>query len=303
MKKAIDSLIDNANEIIVGKELQIRLALTCLFARGHLLIEDLPGMGKTTLAHLLARLMGLNFNRIQFTSDLLPSDVIGAVIYNQDNGSFSFHPGPVFTQVVLADEINRASPKAQSSLLEAMEERQVSIESETHNLPEPFFVIATQNPDFHVGTYPLPESQYDRFMMRLHLGFPSRSAERKILTGRDRSILLQTIEPCITAEQVIEIQAAVPQVHASDAILDYIQDIVAYSREHFSTSAGLSPRGSLALLRAAQSWALIHGRNAVIPEDVQTVLAPVAGHRLRADNEALNSTDLSHQLLQAVAIP
>lgn len=304
MNTTINSLINKANEIILGKEKQIRLSLACLFARGHLLIEDLPGMGKTTLAQLLARLMGLQYNRIQFTSDLLPSDIIGAAIYDRDKGVFYFHPGPVFTQVVLADEINRATPKAQSALLEAMEERQITAEGETRDLPEPFFVIATQNPSYHTGTFPLPESQFDRFMMRIELGFPSRQAERSILTGRDRSILLQTIKPCMTSEQVLKIQSLVPQVHVSDALLDYLQDLVDFTRNDSSTSSGLSPRGSLALMRSAQSWAFLDGRDAVIPEDVQIILPSVVGHRLRqyTDNPS-DTSSIAQKLLKSVAIP
>lgn len=305
MNPVVQALITQANEVILGKQRQIQLALACLFARGHLLIEDLPGMGKTTLAHLLATLMGLQFNRIQFTSDLLPSDIIGAAIYHQDSGSFSFHRGPIFTQLVLADEINRASPKAQSALLEAMEERQVSAEGETMALPEPFFVIATQNPTHHIGTFALPESQYDRFMMRIQLGYPSRQAERGILTGRDRNVLLQTMPACLTPEQVIEIQAQVPQVHVSEPLLDYLQDLVDFSRSEQSEGQGLSPRGSQALLHCAQAWAFIEGRNAVIPEDIQAVLPSVVGHRLghSQNNDPHHRVDPIQQLLQSVAIP
>jgi MoxR-like ATPase len=303
MDASITTLISKANEVILDKDEQIRLALSCLFARGHLLIEDLPGMGKTTLAHLLARLMGLQFNRIQFTSDLLPSDIIGAAVYDRDSGGFSFHPGPVFTQVVLADEINRASPKAQSALLEAMEERQVSTEGETRELPEPFFVIATQNPAHHIGTFPLPESQYDRFMMRIKLGYPSRQAERSILTGRDRSILLQTLPASITPEQVLDYQARVPQVHVAEPLLDYLQDLVAYTRGDQLEGAGLSPRGSIALLRCAQAWAFIDGRDAVIPEDIQAILPSVVNHRLSHSTDPQTGGGVADTLVQAVPIP
>ncbi len=303
MDSNIKTLIEQANEIILGKDKQIKLALCCLFARGHLLIEDLPGMGKTTLAHLLASLMGLQFNRIQFTSDLLPSDIIGTAVYSQSNDSFSFHPGPIFTQVILADEINRASPKAQSALLEAMEERQVSAEGVTRELPEPFFVIATQNPAHHIGTFPLPESQYDRFMMRIELGYPSRQAERRILTGRDRSMLLQTMQACVSPEQVLTYQAKVPQIHVSEPLLDYLQDLVEFSRSERMDGPGLSPRGSLALLRSAQSWAFLDGRDAVIPEDIQAILPAVVNHRLRQQSDASATKDLAQQLLQSVAIP
>jgi len=303
MNQTIDSLIQTANKVILGKDKQIRLALACLFARGHLLIEDLPGMGKTTLAQLMARLMGLQFKRIQFTSDLLPSDIVGAAIYNREEQNFAFHPGPVFTQVFLADEINRASPKAQSALLEAMEEKQVSCEGETRALPEPFFVIATQNPAHHIGTFPLPESQYDRFMMKIELGYPDRQAERRILTGRDRQILLHTLQACIKPEEVLTFQASVPGVHVSDALLDYLQDLVEYTRHNMKLEQGLSPRGSLALLRSAQSWAFIHGRTSVLPEDIQTVLPSVVGHRLHADNPGKQTDNLAQQLLQSVVIP
>lgn len=305
MENSIHKLISQANEIILDKEPQIKLALSCLFARGHLLIEDLPGMGKTTLAHLLASLMGLRFNRIQFTSDLLPSDIIGAAVYNRDSGGFSFHPGPIFTQVILADEINRASPKAQSALLEAMEERQVSAEGETRELPEPFFVIATQNPSHHIGTFPLPESQYDRFMMRIELGYPSRHAERSILTGRDRSILLQTMQASISPEQVLSIQAQVPQVHVSEPLLDYLQDLVDFTRSDQLEGTGLSPRGSIALLKCAQSWAFLDGRDAVIPEDIQAILPSVVNHRLRQSTSGQpgSTHDIAEELLRAVAIP
>lgn len=305
MDNTINTLINQANKIILDKEMQIKLALSCLFARGHLLIEDLPGMGKTTLAHLLASLMGLHFNRIQFTSDLLPSDIIGAAVYDKDSGGFSFHPGPIFTQVILADEINRASPKAQSALLEAMEERQVSTEGETRELPEPFFVIATQNPAHHIGTFPLPESQYDRFMMRIKLGYPSRQAERSILTGRDRSIMLQTMQACMTPEQVIAYQSRVPKVHVSEPLLDYLQDLVDYTRSEQMEGPGLSPRGSIALLKCAQAWAFLEGRDAVIPEDIQVILPSVVNHRLHqsTENHSSSAYNVAQELMQAVAIP
>ncbi|NOY66877.1 MAG: MoxR family ATPase [Gammaproteobacteria bacterium] len=305
MNKIINNLIENANTIILGKDMQIRLSLACLFSRGHLLIEDLPGMGKTTLAHLLAKLMGLQYNRVQFTSDLLPTDLIGVSIYDKESGSFSFHAGAIFTQVILADEINRATPKAQSALLEAMEERQVTIEGESLELPEPFFVIATQNPSYHVGTYPLPESQYDRFMMKIELGYPDRQAERSILTGRDRNIMLQTLPPCMSTEDVIKIQSKIPQVYVSDALLDYLQDIVDFSRNNLGDNPGLSPRGSLALLRCAQAWAFIDGRNAVVPEDIQAILPSVVSHRLRqsGDHQSSNTDSLTKQLLESVSIP
>jgi MoxR-like ATPase len=305
MNRLIDNLVQQANQVILGKETQIRLAIACLLANGHLLIEDLPGMGKTTLAHMLASLMGMQFNRVQFTSDLLPSDITGVTIYDKENSSFTFHPGPIFTQVVLADEINRATPRTQSALLEAMEERQVSIEGETRPLPEPFFVIATQNPTHHIGTFPLPESQYDRFLMRIELGFPGRDAERKILKSKDRRILLHELQPCIAPQQVLKIQGLVPEIYASDALLDYIQDLVDYTRSQPVFGNGLSPRASLAMLRSAQAWAFMQGRDAVIPEDIQAILPSVAGHRLRGSQEThhQNISILVGQLQKAVPIP
>lgn len=305
MNRLINNLVQQANQVILGKENQIRLAIACLLAKGHLLIEDLPGMGKTTLAHMLASLMGMQFNRVQFTSDLLPSDITGVTIYDKDNSSFTFHPGPIFTQVVLADEINRATPRAQSALLEAMEERQVTIEGETRLLPEPFFVIATQNPMHHIGTFPLPESQYDRFLMRIELGYPNRGAEREILKSKDRRILLGELQACITPQQVLEIQERIPGIYASDALLDYVQDLVEYTRSHPLFGSGLSPRASLAILRSAQAWAFMDGRDAVIPEDIQAVLAAVTGHRLRGSQEThhQNIKILVEQLQKAVPIP
>ena len=301
----IDRVVRQAGQIILGKERQIRLALACLLARGHLLIEDLPGVGKTTLTHALARTLGLKFHRIQFTSDLLPADIVGVTVYDRDSGTFKFHPGPVFTQLLLADEINRATPKTQSALLEAMEEHQVTVEGESLRLPEPFFVIATQNPAYHTGTFPLPESQLDRFMMRIQLGYPDRQAERAMLQGRDRRALISDLEPCLDVRELLDLQQTVPQVHVSDALLDYLQALVAYSRQSGRFAAGLSPRAALALLRAAQAWALIAGRGHVLPEDVQAVLPGVVGHRLAAlaeDHERVGR-DPGAELLNAVPIP
>jgi len=301
----IDQVVRQAGQIILGKERQIRLALACLLARGHLLIEDLPGVGKTTLTHALARTLGLKFHRIQFTSDLLPADIVGVTVYDRDSGTFKFHPGPVFTQLLLADEINRATPKTQSALLEAMEEHQVTVEGESLRLPEPFFVIATQNPAYHTGTFPLPESQLDRFMMRIRLGYPDRQAERAMLQGRDRRALISDLEPCLDVRELLDLQQTVPQVHVSDALLDYLQALVAYSRQSGRFAAGLSPRAALALLRAAQAWALIAGRGHVLPEDVQAVLPGVVGHRLAAlaeDDERVGR-DPGAELLNAVPIP
>lgn len=284
MQNAIDQLLDSANQVILGKPRQVRLSVCCLLARGHLLIEDIPGVGKTTLAHTLAKLLGLNYQRIQFTSDILPADIIGASVFDARNHAFKFHPGPVFNQMVLADEINRATPKAQSALLEAMEEHQVTVEGKTYPLPEPFFVIATQNPSHQIGTFPLPESQLDRFLMRIELGYPDHQAERQLLAGQSRRNLYESLPVQLPPEQLQRIQQAVSQVHASTALLDYCQAIIGFTRESSEYHCGLSPRAGLALLTAAKAWAFMDRRDAVIPEDLQAVLAAVAGHRLRAGN-------------------
>lgn len=280
IKTSLDRVIARAGQVILGKNHQLQLALACLLARGHLLIEDLPGMGKTTLAHVLAKCLGLQFQRIQFTSDLLPSDILGASIYNRDTGAFQFLPGPVFAQLILADEVNRTTPKTQSALLEAMEENQVTVEGQTHSLPNPFFVVATQNPNYQIGTFPLPESQLDRFLMRMQMGYPERDAERALLKGEDRRDVLAGLMPAISPDELLEMQKVVPTVHASDALVDYIQALLDYSRKAPFFQAGLSPRAGLGLLRAAQSWALMAGRGHVLPEDVQAVVPHVVGHRL-----------------------
>jgi len=284
MQNAIQQLLDSANQVILGKPRQVRLALCCLLARGHLLIEDIPGVGKTTLSHTLAKLLGLNYQRIQFTSDILPADIIGASVFDAKNHEFKFHPGPVFNQMVLADEINRATPKAQSALLEAMEEHQVSVEGKTYPLPQPFFVIATQNPSHQIGTFPLPESQLDRFLMRIELGYPDYQAERQLLTGQSRHSLFESLPVKLPPEQLQQIQRAVTEIHVSAALLDYCQGIINFTRESSEYHCGLSPRAGLALLTAAKAWAFMDQRDAVIPEDLQAVLAAVAGHRLRAGN-------------------
>ncbi|TAK60669.1 MoxR family ATPase [Methylobacter sp.] len=284
MQNAIHQLLDSANQIILGKPRQVRLALCCLLARGHLLIEDIPGVGKTTLAHTLAKLLGLNYQRIQFTSDILPADIIGSCVFDAKNHEFKFHPGPVFNQMVLADEINRATPKAQSALLEAMEERQVTVEGKTYPLPQPFFVIATQNPSHQIGTFPLPESQLDRFLMRIELGYPDHHAERQLLSGQSRHSLCESLPVQLPPEQLQDIQQAVTQVHVSAALLDYCQAIISFTRNSPEYHCGLSPRAGLALLTAAKAWAFMDQRDAAIPEDIQAVLAAVAGHRLRAGN-------------------
>ncbi|WP_129373625.1 AAA family ATPase [Pseudomonas aeruginosa] len=281
MLNTLEACLKAVDEILLGKDRQVRLALACLLARGHLLIEDLPGMGKTTLSHALARVLGLSFRRIQFTSDLLPGDILGTSVFDKDSGQFVFHPGPIFAELVLADEINRATPKSQSALLEAMEEGQVTIEGATRPLPEPFFVIATQNPASQGGTFSLPESQLDRFLMRLSLGYPGRAAERSLLLGEARRDLLPRLEPLLDHAALAAFQAEVPKVRASDALVDYVLRLVEATRTQPAFALGLSPRGSLALLAAARAWALLAGRDYVIPEDVQAVLPAVAGHRLR----------------------
>jgi MoxR-like ATPase len=277
----IDTAVAEVGQVLLGKDVQIRLALCCLFARGHLLIEDLPGMGKTTLSHALAQVLGLSWKRVQFTSDLLPADILGVSVYDRNDASFSFHPGPIFTQLLLADEINRTTPRTQSALLEAMAEGQVTVEGETRPLPDPFFVVATQNPIHQSGTYPLPESQLDRFLMRLELGYPHPQAEREMLlrpqtSGTQSSTLVQRIDEA----QLASIRSAVGQVHASDNLLDYLQRLVAYTRQSAEFEVGLSPRGALALLDSAKTWAVMQNRGHVVPEDLQMVLPAVASHRL-----------------------
>lgn len=293
----LGGIVAAAGEVILGKEREIRLALTCLMAHGHLLIEDIPGVGKTTLAHVLAKVLGLSFQRVQFTSDLLPADILGISVYERETGRFEFHPGPIFTHLVLADEVNRATPKTQSALLEAMEERQVSQDRVTRSLPDPFFVIATQNPDHSVGTFPLPESQLDRFLMRIKLGYPNAKSERALLTGSDRRELVDTLEPQLGAAEIIEIQHEVQSVHISDALLDYLQDLIGLSRSAPEFDPGLSPRAGLALMRCAQAWAFLEDRRHVIPEDVQAVLSGVVNHRLR------QGATSAEELLGQVPIP
>jgi MoxR-like ATPase len=301
----LEAILADINRIILGKERPIRLALSCLLARGHLLIEDLPGVGKTTLAHVLARVLGLEFQRIQFTSDMLPADIIGVSIFDRDSASFHFHPGPVFTQVVLADEINRATPKAQSALLEAMEERQVTAEGKTRPLPEPFFVIATQNPTHQIGTFPLPESQLDRFLLRIELGYPDPAAERALLAGTDRRQMVAELAPRIDPIQLIALQRSAATIHAAPALIDYIQALTAYTRAAPRWHAGLSPRAGLSLLAVARAWALLAGRDHVLPEDVQAVLPGVISHRLRpVDDAARTDADtMAAQLIEAVPLP
>ena len=304
MPSTLSLAIDAINRIVLGKPHQTRLALACLLARGHLLIEDAPGVGKTTLAHALARVLGLDYQRIQFTSDLLPADVLGAAIFDRESGRFSFHPGPIFAQVILADEINRASPKAQSALLEAMEEGQVTVEGETRPLPEPFFVIATQNPGDHVGVFPLPESQLDRFLLRIRLGFPDRAAERDLLKGTDRRELLAQLAPALTPAEFVAEQQTVARVHVADALLDYLQALIQASRQDGRFLAGLSPRAGLGLKRAAQAWAHLDDRNFVQPGDVQAVLPSLVAHRLFPTTGQLNADeDWAAGLLLQTPIP
>lgn len=300
----ISGVLAAANAIILGKDRQIRLALSCLLARGHLLIEDLPGVGKTTLAHTLARLLGLQFQRIQFTSDMLPADILGVSIFDREHASFKFLPGPVFAQLVLADEINRATPKTQSALLEAMEERQVTAEGETRPLPEPFFVIATQNPAHQIGTFPLPESQLDRFLMRLELGYPDRRAERALLEAGDRREQIAHLPPRLTPQELLHLQGQVRQVHVAPALLDYVQALVQATRQNPAWRHGLSPRAALSLIAAARAWAFIDGRIQVLPEDIQTVWASVACHRLPLVQDGDHArAEEAEALLRSVALP
>ncbi|MFP4080334.1 MAG: AAA family ATPase [Ectothiorhodospira sp.] len=300
----VDGILEQLNAVVFGKDRAVRLALACLLARGHLLVEDLPGVGKTTLAHALARTLGLRFQRIQFTSDLLPADILGLSMYNASVQRFDFHPGPIFSQVVLADEINRATPKSQSALLEAMEEQQVTVEGVTRPLPDPFFVIATQNPQEQIGTFPLPESQLDRFLMRIHMGYPDHAAERSLLRGRDRRDRLEDLSPRITETQLVDLQRGVLRVHVSEALLDYLQALIAHTREPGLYQTGFSPRAGLALMRAAQAWALVDHRDHVLPEDVQAVLPAVGGHRLRpVETPSLSSAEVILDLVKAVPVP
>ena len=302
MRTKLDACLDSVNQVVLGKEPHVRLAMTCLLARGHLLIEDLPGMGKTTLSHTLAKVLGLSFQRIQFTSDLLPGDILGTSVFDKDTGQFIFHPGPIFAELVLADEINRATPKSQSALLEAMEEGQVTIEGATRPLPEPFFVIATQNPVSQGGTFALPESQLDRFLMRLSLGYPGKTAEKALLLGDARRSLLPTLPALLDHTELALVQAEIPKVRASDALIDYVLRLVDATRTQPQFAWGLSPRASLALLAAAKAWAFLAGRDYVIPEDVQAVLPSVVGHRLRerADPAGHGAGSLVQWLLREV---
>lgn len=302
--ETIQALLNQLNTVIVGKPAQIQDSVACLLAGGHLLIEDVPGVGKTTLAHALARSFGLAFARVQFTSDLMPSDLTGVAVYDRGKEDFIFHPGPVFTQVLLADEINRASPRTQSALLEAMEEKQVSVEGATRALPQPFFVIATQNPHEQIGTFQLPESQLDRFLMRISLGYPDRAAERALLTGEDRRAQLEHLPALLSAQALAALQQQVLAVHAAAPLLDYVQALVAATRSGRWFVQGLSPRAAIALLRAAKAQALIEGRDYVAPDDVQAILAQTIAHRLvPAASSGRGAVAQVHAMLDAVALP
>ncbi|MEX1267150.1 MAG: AAA family ATPase [Woeseia sp.] len=291
--------------IILGKDREISMALACLLARGHLLIEDLPGLGKTMLAQALARVLGLTYQRIQFTSDLLPADIIGVSIFRQEKGAFEFQPGPVFAQLVLADEVNRATPKAQSALLEAMEEQQVSVDGRTHELPQPFFVVATQNPSTQIGTFPLPESQLDRFLMRLELGYPNEENERELIIGSDRRQMLAGLSPTLEPQILMSLQESATRIHLSDPLVDYIQALVRFTRESPEIDTGLSPRGALALAAASKAFAMIEEHSGVFPDDVQSVFPAVAGHRLRpaSGSRFTHAGELGRHVLDSVAIP
>ncbi|MEO6226329.1 MAG: AAA family ATPase [Thermomonas sp.] len=301
LRAALRDAQAQVNTLVLGKPQQVRLAFVALLADGHLLIEDLPGLGKTTLAHAMAATLGLGFQRVQFTSDLLPADILGVSVYEAQTRRFEFHQGPVFTHVLLADEINRAPPRTQSALLEAMAEHQVSIDGQTRPLPDPFLVIATQNPVDLAGTYPLPDSQLDRFLLRLALGYPDEAAERALLSGTDRRELIAQVSPLLDAEQVIALRRAVSSVHASDALIGYVQALMARSRNHPGVRVGLSPRAGLALLRAARAHALLLGRGHALPDDVQALFAAVAEHRLVGEADTAAST-LAKAILHAVPV-
>ncbi|MEJ2273770.1 MAG: AAA family ATPase [Woeseiaceae bacterium] len=304
-RAVIDQARASLGAVILGKDEQISLALACLLARGHLLIEDLPGLGKTMLAQALSRVLGLSFSRIQFTSDLLPADIIGVSVFRQDSGEFEFQPGPIFAQLVLADEVNRATPKAQSALLEAMEEYQVSVDGSTRELPSPFFVVATQNPGDQIGTFPLPESQLDRFLMRVEIGYPNEESERELIAGGDRREMLKEIEAISGPEMLTTLQQATREVPVTDALVRYIQALVRRTRESADIEVGLSPRGAQALVAAARAHAFVENHSGVFPDDVQAVFAAVAGHRLKpaTSTRFRSPSELCQHVLDSVAIP
>ncbi len=304
VKDKLQALINQLNTVIVGKPAQVQDCVACLLAGGHLLIEDVPGVGKTTLAHALSRSFGLQFSRVQFTADLMPSDLSGVSIYERQKEGFVFHPGPVFAQVLLADEINRASPKTQSALLEAMEEKQVTVEGATRPLPVPFFVIATQNPHDQLGTYALPESQLDRFHMRISLGYPDRAAERELLKGSDRRDMVDNLKPLLTPHELLELQQQVSKVHAAEPLLNYLQDLVAATRSGRWFLQGLSPRAGIAIMRAARAQAFLSGRDYVAPDDIAAVLPQTAAHRLIPVSDAgRGSVEQVRAMLDAVPLP
>ena len=304
-RQALDRARVTLGTIILDKNEQIALALACLLARGHLLIEDLPGLGKTTLAQALAKVLGLSYRRIQFTSDLLPADIVGVSVFRRDTGQFEFQPGPIFAQLILADEVNRATPKAQSALLEAMEEHQVSVDGNTRTLPVPFFVVATQNPADQIGTFPLPESQLDRFLMRVTLGYPNAENERELITGEDRRSMLENVTPAMTPELLVSLQLEAAKMHMSEHLVDYIQALVRQTRESPDIEIGLSPRGAQSLAAAARAHAFVERHSGVFPDDVQAVFAAVAGHRLKpAGNTTFRSpAEMCQHVLESVAIP
>ncbi len=301
LQQRLDGALAQVNQVVLGKPRQIKLGFTCLVAGGHLLLEDVPGVGKTTLAHALAASFALDFQRVQFTSDLLPSDIIGVSVYERETGQFRFHPGPIFAGLLLADEINRATPKTQSALLEAMGEGQVTVDGQTHRLPQPFFVVATQNPLDLNGTFALPDSQLDRFMLRVSLDYPDAAAERALLTGSDRRELLANIQPRLDSASLSALQQRAQAVIASPALLDYLQGLLAASRRHTDIRVGLSPRAGLALLAAARSWAMLSDRAHVLPEDLQALFVPLAGHRLVASRGSSGDA-LARELLNEVAV-
>ncbi len=304
-RDAIERARRTLGTIILGKDEQISLALSCLLARGHLLIEDLPGLGKTMLAQSLARTLGLSYRRIQFTSDLLPADIIGVSVFRQDRGEFEFQPGPVFSQLILADEVNRATPKAQSALLEAMEEYQVSVDGETRALPKPFFVVATQNPGDQIGTFPLPESQLDRFLMRVAIGYPNEASERELIAGADRRAMIDEIEAITGPETLLELQRSAARQTVSEPLIDYVQALVRFTRESADIETGLSPRGAQALVAAARSRSFIENHSGVFPDDIQAIFSSVAGHRLKpaGSTQFRSPTELCQHVLDSVAIP
>lgn len=304
MRKFIEVLVNEVGRVLLGKDEKIKLALACLLADGHLLIEDLPGMGKTTLSHALAKVLGLHYNRVQFTSDMLPADILGVSIFDTQQQQFTFHKGAIFTQVLLADEINRTTPKTQSALLESMEERQVTCEGKTYSLPQPFFVIATQNPFSQMGTYPLPESQLDRFLMRISLGYPDAETEKLLFKGGDSRDQLAHLRVCLTPEKIPDIKLAINAVKVSDSLVDYLQRLVHYTRTSDDIVVGLSPRGAMALLKAAKTWAFMHERAYVVPEDVQYLFSAVVAHRIIAKGSVqhLAQENVTKKILMSVPV-